>query len=210
MDTLKDFNHFDEREYLVIQTYPRDLRLRITKRSFDYKSAKICESIENLAHDYTFFALRISHDSKLWTVDFEGNPESLSLEQDWKIAEKYFQPCCANVECGLNVCQCSYPYFSTIRTDISSDGEYNSHLRLETCLVDDNSRQIDHCPNCNCALIVEFDEDEDEDELNDEESTPIACIGCQNYHGQYYGGNMLVCGIHARGWDGENCPDYQQ
>ncbi|WP_193199766.1 hypothetical protein [Nostoc sp. MG11] len=222
MDTLKDFlflkanvaaefNPFDEREYLVIQTYPRDQSLRVSKRSFDYESAKSYEIIVNMAHDCSSFGLRIFHNSKLWTVDFEGNPESISLEQDWKIAEKYFQPCCTNdVECEVNICQCSYPYFSTLRVDISDTGEYSSHLRLETCLVDDNSREIDHCPNCNCALIVEEDEDEDEDDLDETESTPLACIGCDNYHGQYYGGNMLVCGIHARGWDGENCPDYQQ
>ncbi|MBD6621286.1 hypothetical protein FNW02_37780 [Komarekiella sp. 'clone 1'] len=87
MDTLKDFlffnaniatefNPFYEREYLVIQTYPREKSLRVNKRSFDYKSAKSYESIENLAHDYTCFGLRIFHNSKLWTVDFEGNPQS--------------------------------------------------------------------------------------------------------------------------------------
>jgi hypothetical protein len=224
MDTLKDFlffnanvatdfNTFCEGEYLVIQTYPHDQKLVVKHRSFDYQEANSSCELENLAHDYTSFSLRIFHDSKLWTVDFEGNPQSLSLQQDWKIAQKYFQPCCTNdVECELNVCQCSYPYFSTIRTDISSNGEYNSQLRLETCLVDDHSREIDHCPNCNCALIVEEDEDEDEDEDNvdEEESTPVACIGCSNYHGVEYGGNMLVCGIHTQGWDGENCPDYQQ
>ncbi|NDJ26290.1 hypothetical protein GS682_32995 [Nostoc sp. B(2019)] len=204
-----DFNPFCEGEYLVIQTYPYEKNLRVSKRSFNYQTANSSCEIENLAHDCSSFGLRIFHDSKLWTVDFEGNPQSLSKQQNWKIAEKYFQSCCTNnVECEVNVCQCSYPYFSTLRVDISNTGEYGSHLRLETCLVDDNSREIDHCPNCNCALIVEFDEDEDD--VDEEESTPVACIGCQNYHGQYYGGNMLVCGIHALGWDGENCPDFQQ
>lgn len=36
-----------------------------------------------------------------------------------------------------------------------------------------------------------------------------ACRGCQHYHGQYYGGNLLVCGMHPYGWDGENCPDWE-
>lgn len=36
-----------------------------------------------------------------------------------------------------------------------------------------------------------------------------ACRGCSNYHGQSYNGNLLVCGIHPYGWDGENCPDWQ-
>ncbi|BAZ69704.1 MAG: hypothetical protein KME28_19265 [Pelatocladus maniniholoensis HA4357-MV3] len=36
-----------------------------------------------------------------------------------------------------------------------------------------------------------------------------ACIGCCHYHGQAYGGNLLVCGMHPYGWDGDNCPDWQ-
>lgn len=37
-----------------------------------------------------------------------------------------------------------------------------------------------------------------------------ACIGCRNYHGQVYGGNILVCGMHPYGWEDENCPDWEQ
>lgn len=36
-----------------------------------------------------------------------------------------------------------------------------------------------------------------------------ACVGCRNYHGQVYGGNLLVCGMHPHGWDDENCPDWE-
>ncbi|MDX2097471.1 MAG: hypothetical protein SFW36_06810 [Leptolyngbyaceae cyanobacterium bins.59] len=36
-----------------------------------------------------------------------------------------------------------------------------------------------------------------------------ACIGCQNYHGQVYGGTLLICGMHPYGWDGESCPDWE-
>nr|AEU11000.1 hypothetical protein [Nostoc sp. 152] len=37
-----------------------------------------------------------------------------------------------------------------------------------------------------------------------------ACIGCRNYHGNVYSGNLLVCGIHPHGWDDANCPDWEQ
>jgi hypothetical protein len=37
-----------------------------------------------------------------------------------------------------------------------------------------------------------------------------ACIGCQNYSGTTFGGNLLVCGFHPYGWDGESCPDWEQ
>lgn len=36
-----------------------------------------------------------------------------------------------------------------------------------------------------------------------------ACVGCRHYHGQVYGGNLLVCGMHPYGWEGEKCPDWQ-
>jgi hypothetical protein len=193
-----EFNPFYEREYLLIQTYPPVRSLSVKHRSFDYESAKNYESIENLSHDYASFDLRIFHNSKLWTVDFEGNPQSLSEQQDWKIAHKYFQLCKTdNTKYEIVVCQCSYPYFSTLWS-----GESSSQLRLETCLVNDHSREVGHCPNCDCALTEDdFDEEE--------ESLPVACVGCENYHGVEYGDNMLICGIHAHGWDGENCPDFQ-
>ncbi|WGV27279.1 hypothetical protein [Halotia branconii] len=45
------------------------------------------------------------------------------------------------------------------------------------------------------------------------EPTPeknAACIGCNNYHGQVYGGNLLVCAMHPHGWDDESCPDWER
>ncbi|MEA5551011.1 hypothetical protein VB713_08475 [Anabaena cylindrica UHCC 0172] len=37
-----------------------------------------------------------------------------------------------------------------------------------------------------------------------------ACMGCSNYHGQVYSGNLLVCGMHPHGWDDANCPDWEK
>ena len=37
-----------------------------------------------------------------------------------------------------------------------------------------------------------------------------ACLGCRYYHGQVYGGNLLVCGMHPYGWDDDNCPDWEE
>jgi hypothetical protein len=45
------------------------------------------------------------------------------------------------------------------------------------------------------------------------EATPEknpACVGCVNYHGQVYSGNLLVCAMHPHGWDDNNCPDWEQ
>lgn len=71
-------------------------------------------------------------------------------------------------------------------------------------------------------LLEEDEEDEDWDEDNDHAifmnhfivpptaTKNPACIGCNHYHGQMYGGNLLVCGMHPYGWDDANCPDWEQ
>lgn len=38
---------------------------------------------------------------------------------------------------------------------------------------------------------------------------PIACQGCRHYHGRIYGGNMLVCGMHPYGVEGDRCGDWE-
>ena len=35
-----------------------------------------------------------------------------------------------------------------------------------------------------------------------------ACVGCCHYHGRVYNGNLLVCGMHPYGWEGDKCPDW--
>jgi hypothetical protein len=36
------------------------------------------------------------------------------------------------------------------------------------------------------------------------------CVGCRHYHGQVYGGNPLVCGMHPYGVETETCPDREE
>ncbi|MFE4107772.1 hypothetical protein [Almyronema epifaneia] len=36
-----------------------------------------------------------------------------------------------------------------------------------------------------------------------------ACVGCRNYHGQVYSGELLVCAIYPYGPDQEKCPDWE-
>ncbi|MEO0406516.1 MAG: hypothetical protein AAF289_04115 [Cyanobacteria bacterium P01_A01_bin.135] len=37
-----------------------------------------------------------------------------------------------------------------------------------------------------------------------------ACVGCKHYHGRIYSGNLLVCGMHPYGWEGDDCPDWER
>lgn len=41
------------------------------------------------------------------------------------------------------------------------------------------------------------------------ETEQPACRGCKHYHGQVYGGNLLVCGMHPMGAEAETCPDWE-
>ncbi|MBE9221970.1 hypothetical protein IQ215_04590 [Cyanobacterium stanieri LEGE 03274] len=50
----------------------------------------------------------------------------------------------------------------------------------------------------------------DEEKVNPDHNFHPACMGCKNYHGRRYNGNLLVCGIHPYGWRDENCPDWQE
>ncbi len=36
-----------------------------------------------------------------------------------------------------------------------------------------------------------------------------ACIGCRYYHGQAYGGSMLVCALYPYGPEEPQCPDWE-
>lgn len=35
------------------------------------------------------------------------------------------------------------------------------------------------------------------------------CVGCRHYHGQAYGGNLLICAMHPYRYEAETCPDWQ-
>ncbi len=36
-----------------------------------------------------------------------------------------------------------------------------------------------------------------------------ACVGCSNYHGENYGGNILVCAMHPYGVEEQSCSDWE-
>lgn len=73
-------------------------------------------------------------------------------------------------------------------------------------------------PLLDLYIDLEFDLDAGQDE--NDPFVPITyvppsanknpvCIGCQHYHGQIYGKNLLVCGMHPYGCEGDNCPDWE-
>ena len=35
------------------------------------------------------------------------------------------------------------------------------------------------------------------------------CVGCLNYNGSVYGGNLLVCGMHPYGCNSDTCTDWE-
>ncbi|MBO3462116.1 hypothetical protein G7B40_031055 [Aetokthonos hydrillicola Thurmond2011] len=70
---------------------------------------------------------------------------------------------------------------------------------------------------CACAVFMDyFDKKSDRQPITQlstasnikSKSLYSHCQNCQNFHGQAYGGNTLVCAIHPYGWQDENCPDF--
>jgi hypothetical protein len=39
--------------------------------------------------------------------------------------------------------------------------------------------------------------------------THPACVGCINYNGSVYGGNLLICGFHPYGCTSDACEDWE-
>lgn len=56
---------------------------------------------------------------------------------------------------------------------------------------------------------LEFLQQINQERLSRVPPMPPACKGCCHYHGQTYGGNLLVCAMHPYGADGEQCSDWQ-
>jgi hypothetical protein len=38
---------------------------------------------------------------------------------------------------------------------------------------------------------------------------PLPCRGCKHFHGVVYNGVTLNCAIHPKGYEGNQCPDWQ-
>lgn len=215
MDTPTDFlflreeiadryNPFYEREYLIIQTLPRVIKLRVEYRTHDYHKAKSRCDIENFSHDYTSFAERIFHQGKLWRVNGNGEPVELSKQQDWQIHLDYLTAHRdRNSDGEIVVHECSYPYFAALVARRNKYGEFVDATQPLTCLQEDKGREINTCPNCRYLLVDLEDEDEDSD-------VPVSCIGCGNYDGEFYGDVRLICAIHPYGCSGKTCPDFRE
>lgn len=197
------FNPFQDGEYLVIQVRSKNLRLRPLHRGFDYQEARSFCDFENLANDYSTYGLRIMHNGKLHHVDGDGLATTQSKEQQWLIHEDYYNARFVdNLDCEIEVCDCSYPVFWSFSSG-NPIFESNQVWQPITCLIDDSGREIDSCPNCGTALIEEMEEETEEE---DGEQVPSACVGCQYYNS----GGLLTCTIHPLGAEGEDCPDYSQ
>lgn len=210
MDTKQDFeflneyvaeryNLYSEGEYIVIQTWYKSIRLRPLHRGFDFACANSFCEFENLGSDYNHYSLRINHQGKLHHVSGNGAPTIKSREQDWKVAANYLQAHYdRNSDGEIKVCGCSYPFFWQFKTYINKHGEGAVIAYPVTCLMDDHSREIDNCPNCNARLIEEEEDSWDE--------APETCKGCKYYSDNYF----MPCAVHPYGLDEDICSDWQR
>ena len=85
-------------------------------------------------------------------------------------------------------------------------------IDLEQFIQEVLPQELEEFFNSDESLFSELDESSDfilTPKVNPDPNTHPACIGCRNYHGYIYGGNLLVCGFHPYGWDSDSCPDWQ-
>ena len=80
-------------------------------------------------------------------------------------------------------------------------------LLIDEELTDDNQMGENSVDNSADILDYLFT-DEDYQRKPNPHKHP-ACVGCTNYHGHSYGGNLLVCAMHPYGWKEGNCPDWE-
>lgn len=88
--------------------------------------------------------------------------------------------------------------------------------QVQSALSSELSEFEDYLNDLVDPILVLYIEVDDElsyyprgDTGNPVENSHPACVGCRNYQGQVYGGNMFVCAMHPYGWDSENCPDWE-
>ncbi|BAZ18964.1 hypothetical protein NIES4071_108490 (plasmid) [Calothrix sp. NIES-4071] len=202
------FNPYQEGEYIVIQTRSKSIRRIALHRGFDYRAAKQFCELENLGSDYNHYSVRIINQGKLHHVNYDGAVGKLSKEQDWKIAEEYYNArYVEDLDCEIEICDCSYPIFWNHKSITTLTGESVTDWLPVTCLIDDNGRDISCCPNCG----AEFFEDDDyvEEEFDEEENmyidTPEYCLGCSYFHGKRF-----VCAVHPEGIEESICKDWEK
>ncbi|GFE68678.1 hypothetical protein [Chroococcus sp. FPU101] len=85
-----------------------------------------------------------------------------------------------------------------IATDIEQFIEEVFSIELEL-RIDENDLFPDHWGELSDWLV--------NPRVDPDPTTHPACVGCQNYHGRIYGGNLLVCAMHPYGWQDDHCPD---
>lgn len=172
----------------MIQTYPVTFPLRVLLRSMDARKAKSSCEMENMGSDRSSYALRVNFAQTLYRVTMDGHRGGVSQEQFWKVDDQSLTTWDAD---AVVIHKCGYPYLDVI-------GNYF------TCLVDD-SREIDNCPNCGERLREDVEREEEKAFL----TTPPACVGCSNYHGEIYKGIQFICAMHPNGVENDsNCNDY--
>ena len=120
-------------------------------------------------------------------------------------------------------------FFQDINKAVESFGEEMADTLEEfgSYLQDSFIAEVDSFVDDFCELITETNLevelsfwDDIEDLAEDFEFTEVttetptkdkytACIGCCNYHGQAYNGQILVCAMHPYGVEDDDCQDWE-
>lgn len=95
----------------------------------------------------------------------------------------------------------------TIQATASVAGSGMLGYTLTTFLLDYKRQQKSR--SADAEAYLEFLRQINQERISATPPIPATCQGCCHYHGQSYGGHVLVCAMHPYGVDTEQCADWQ-
>jgi hypothetical protein len=95
----------------------------------------------------------------------------------------------------------------TVQTTAAIVGSGVLGYTATTSILDCKRRRKNRMADAEAYL--EFLRQINQERLLNTPTAPSICQGCQHYHGQVYGGTLLVCAMHPYGAEDDHCPDRQ-
>lgn len=189
-------NHsaFQEDEYAVVKFHPGSDFAFCVYTTFDFCDA--CDYLRNLLNNFfndpptrVFFTVKRFYDGTLQPITNKG-------QINWELAESPDSRCelvAYKPSDGRSNCTYIHRIVTTSGTD-ELDSRYQDFRRL----FEDIIMFPELYPT---ASTLKKTPEKHSNNLK-------LCQNCQNYHGQTYRENKLICAIHPYGFKGDSCPDF--
>jgi ABC-type nickel/cobalt efflux system permease component RcnA len=108
---------------------------------------------------------------------------------------------------GLTLFFAMRAHSEAVRTTATVAGSCLLGFTVTTLVLERNRERKNR--QTNADVYIEFLRQMNHQQAQTRHRRPAVCQGCSHYHGRVYGGNLLVCGMHPYGAEGEYCDDWQ-